>query len=115
MKRNMLMILFLLMLSVVLVACGGSNDDADTDADATEDEVVQEEGGETVKSAEELYQKSCASCHGKELAGASGPDLRNLDLPEDEIADIAVNGHGTMPAGLLDDEEGKIVAKWLLE
>lgn len=125
MKRQLMMVLFMLMISVVLVACGGDANDAvgedvseDVVEEAVEDEATDEasdEGEATdVAAAEEIYQKACATCHGKELSGASGPDLRALDLDQDEVADIAVNGHGTMPAGLVEEDEAQVVAEWIL-
>lgn len=112
MKRSLTLILFMLVASVALVACGDADEGADVNEEATEEEATEEVA---VDSGEDIYRSTCASCHANDLAGASGPDLRDLDLTADEIADISVNGHGTMPGGLLEEDEAEIVAEWLLE
>jgi menaquinol-cytochrome c reductase cytochrome b/c subunit len=44
------------------------------------------------------YENSCMACHGENLeGGSSGPPLLDMDYSEEELADIAVNGIGTMP------------------
>ncbi|NGP43724.1 cytochrome C oxidase Cbb3 [Bacillaceae bacterium SIJ1] len=64
---------------------------------------------DTAAPGYEIYQaQSCVSCHGDNLAGGpAAPTLIGLDLTTEEIADIAVNGIGTMPGGQFDgsDEE----------
>ncbi|PLR99732.1 menaquinol-cytochrome c reductase cytochrome b/c subunit [Bacillus sp. T33-2] len=50
---------------------------------------------------------TCLSCHGGELNGGTGPTLVGTGLTPEEIADIAKNGKGSMPAGIFKgtDEE----------
>ena len=58
----------------------------------------------------------CISCHGSDLAGnGSNPSLIGTGLTAEEIADIARNGNGNMPAGLFtgSEEELKIMAEYL--
>lgn len=58
----------------------------------------------------------CISCHGSDLAGnGSNPSLIGTGLTAEEIADIARNGTGNMPAGLFtgSEEELKIMAEYL--
>jgi menaquinol-cytochrome c reductase cytochrome b/c subunit len=52
-------------------------------------------------------ENTCITCHGENLSGGAGaPALIGLDLTADEIAKIAKNGKGNMPAGIFkgDDE-----------
>lgn len=118
-------VLFGLML--VLGACGGdddaqeSADPAETDdaeTEETEDTDSDDEGGEvTDDAAEELYQQSCASCHGDDLEGAVGPSLETIgsELSADEIEEIIDEGVGSMPPGLLSGDDATQVAEWLAE
>lgn len=56
----------------------------------------------------EVYENNCMSCHGDALeGGAAGPTLIGTEYDADEIAEIAVEGVGDMPAGIFDgsDEE----------
>lgn len=64
-----------------------------------------------------VYEASCMSCHGAELeGGAAGPTLMGLDYTAEEIADIAVNGKGAMPAGIFQgtDEEMELLTDFLI-
>jgi menaquinol-cytochrome c reductase cytochrome b/c subunit len=60
----------------------------------------------------EVIQKSCIGCHGSNLeGGSSAPSLQGKDLKAEDIAKIAVEGKGSMPAGLFkgtDDELKKM-------
>lgn len=79
-------------------------------------DAVQE--GESISSAEDIYKDSCASCHGGDLTGASGPELEQVGdrLSEDEIKDIIVDGIPPgMPGGLVNNEEAGVLAEWLAE
>ncbi|MFD1849521.1 menaquinol-cytochrome c reductase cytochrome b/c subunit [Oceanobacillus bengalensis] len=54
------------------------------------------------------YEASCMSCHGGNLEGGpAAPTLVGIEYTAEEIADIAVNGIGGMPAGIFtgSDEE----------
>lgn len=126
MKKWLMAVLFGIML--VLGACGGGDDDAqestdpaesdDPDTEESEDTESDDEGGEvTDDAAEELYQESCASCHGDDLEGSVGPSLETIgaDLSADEIEGVIEEGQGSMPAGLLSGDDAEQVAKWLSE
>src|SRR5690625_4112079 len=57
----------------------------------------------------EAYESSCLSCHGDSLdGGAAGPSLIGIELTEEEIADIAVNGTGDMPPGIFEGSDEEI-------
>ena len=65
----------------------------------------------------EVYQNTCASCHGEELEGGSaGPTLIDTEHDADEVMDIAENGIGDMPPGVFDgsDEELEDLADFIL-
>jgi|SRR5690625_3792389 len=84
-----------------------------------EEVEVVDEGEETEETTdpEAIYVNSCASCHGDDLSGGVGPDLTSVggELSADEIKDVIVNGKGTMPGGLVDDDEAESLTDWLSE
>lgn len=87
-----------------------------------EDELTSEEihahGTHSVAEAgEKLFKQSCASCHGNNLEGNSGPSLKAIggQKSKDEILDIIKNGKGMMPSGLVSETDAKILANWLAE
>ncbi|WP_026559715.1 cytochrome c551 [Bacillus sp. J37] len=109
MKTKLMALLFGTVL--VLSACGGAEEPA---------EETTEGGGtttETAGNAEEIVQKSCIGCHGRDLEGGSGPNLQEVGAKysEDEIKSIIINGQGGMPKGLLNDADAEVVASWLAE
>lgn len=56
----------------------------------------------------EVFESNCMSCHGDDLTGGgAGPALIGTEHDADEIAEIAKEGIGSMPAGIFDgsDEE----------
>lgn len=71
----------------------------------------------TASSGEELYNKSCAACHGEKLEGRVGPALTNLKskYSETDLQDIIMKGTPRMPGNLLSEEEATKVSNWLLE
>lgn len=59
---------------------------------------------------------TCISCHGAELTGGpAAPSLVDTGLTPEEVAEIAVKGKGTMPAGVFKgtDEELKVLADFV--
>lgn len=132
MKKWLMAVIFASLLA--LAACGGGDsgdteDPADTgtdteqpaDDDAAQDDTTTEddsdEGDATVDAgaAEEIYKKSCASCHAADLSGGVGPDLTTTgaDHSVDEIEDIINDGVGSMPGGLVAADEATVLAEWL--
>lgn len=60
--------------------------------------------------------QNCLSCHGNQLQGGVGPGLIGLDLTEEDIIDILVNGQGTMQAqDYLTDDEMQDIATYLVQ
>lgn len=68
-------------------------------------------------SAEELYMKTCSSCHGSDLKSGYATDLDQIGstYTAEELEDIIVNGKNRMPGGILKGESAKKVAEWLAE
>ncbi|WP_241154356.1 cytochrome c551 [Staphylospora marina] len=66
---------------------------------------------------EEVYQQSCASCHGLSLEGGIGPSLEKVGskLNEEQILEVITKGRGQMPSRLVSDDEAKKLAAWLAE
>ncbi|MEN1967309.1 cytochrome c551 [Lentibacillus sp. N15] len=125
MKKWLLAVLF--GTALVLGACGGGGDDNASDNNdngdqATEDSGTSDNGGDVdASAAEDAFQSNCASCHGSDLSGQSGPDLTKVGskYDKDEIADIIKNGkegdQGTMPPGMASGDDVDLIASWLAE
>ncbi|MFC3038916.1 c-type cytochrome [Virgibacillus xinjiangensis] len=57
----------------------------------------------------EIYQNNCMSCHGEDLSGgAAGPSLIGIDRSAEEIATIAQEGIGSMPADQFTGSEEEL-------
>lgn len=92
--------------ALLLGACSGGNDDNSTKSK-----------GDASANPEELVQQSCISCHGGNLEGASAPALDKIGSKynAEEIEEILEKGRGGMPAGILPENEQKVVATWLAD
>ena len=73
------------------------------------------------KRAQALYASKCAACHGMDLQGGVGPSLEGVGKRRSlsKIAKIARQGKGRnkavqMPAGLVNGEEARLLARWLI-
>ena len=51
-----------------------------------------------VLAGHSAYTQYCAGCHGVQGEGVMGPDIRNEDMTDDQIASIITNGSKPMPA-----------------
>lgn len=93
-------ICLLLCMIVLLAGCG------------TDDKVKD---ASVAQSGENIYKKSCASCHGEDLSGGAGPSLQNITdkYSKENIKDIINNGIGTMFPVNLPDEEQESLVEWL--
>lgn len=84
---------------------------------ATEEEGGESNGEQVAGTPEELYQSAgCINCHGGNYEGVGGfPSLTGVGekLSADEIKEILRNGKGSMPAGLVPEEQIDSVAEWL--
>ncbi|GGB00240.1 cytochrome c [Macrococcus hajekii] len=80
-------------------------------------------GAEETKTAENnsdpgltaYQQNSCVGCHGKNLEGASGPNLMKVGAKysKDEIKNIIEKGKGNMPKGQAQGEDVDKIADYL--
>lgn len=96
--------------SLILAACSGGDDAKEKEADSkkSSEETTTANAGD----AQKFYDQKCAACHGGEIEQVAG---LGADLTKEEIEDIIINGRGSMPKGLLKDEEAAVVAEWLVE
>ncbi|MCE7793151.1 c-type cytochrome [Salipaludibacillus sp. CUR1] len=104
---------------LVLGACGdnGGNDEEQPVNDGnnaeTTDNAADEGGTYDLANGEELYAQNCASCHGGDLEGASGPNLE--DSSHDEVRAAIEAGPGTMPADLVTGDDADDVSAWIAD
>ena len=120
MKKWLLAVLFAAVL--VLAACGGDDGAADEPADSgdtgTEESTDNGDSGSVDAAAgEEVYQANCAMCHGADLSGGAGPGLTAVgaDYTAEEIADIVVNGTGSMQPQNVSGDDLDALSAWLAE
>lgn len=63
-----------------------------------------------------MEKQTCLTCHGENLQGGpAAPALTEVKLSPEEIADVAKNGQGNMPAGIFKgtDEELKTLSEFI--
>ncbi|MEW9677991.1 cytochrome c551 [Lentibacillus sp. L22] len=120
MKKWLLAVLF--GTALVLGACGGGGDDNAGNDNGNNNAKEENNGGNVdEQAAEDAFQSNCASCHGSDLSGQSGPNLQKVGskYSKDEIADIIENGkegdQGTMPAGMATGDDVDLIASWLAQ
>lgn len=80
-----------------------------------DEEGNTEEQVDTEFDAEAVVQQQCIGCHGGDLTGGMGPNLRGLSLSQDEVHDVIKNGAGMMPDfASLGDENIDVLAEYIL-
>lgn len=79
----------------------------DWEAKEAQGKITEEVAIDTSAEGYAIYQENgCISCHGDNLSGGpAAPSLVGTGLTPEEIADIAVNGVGGMPAGMYKGNE----------
>lgn len=99
-----------LFLALIFGIIGFTQEDLDLD-----DPIADGPPPVSEANPEQVVQQSCIGCHGTDLAGGMGPGLLDMDLTQEELVDILVNGiPGTaMPAGTAQGNE-EAVAEYLL-
>ncbi|WP_164216140.1 cytochrome c550 [Virgibacillus sp. YIM 98842] len=111
-------------LLVIIISFQGANQRDDIaqqeeggDAQTEEGQQEDSQEGETTDDPSEVFETNCASCHGADLSGGAGPELVEVGsrLSEDEIYNIIMQGQGSMPGGLVSEEEAQAISTWLLE
>ena len=105
-------ILALVILVVAVVAgCGGTTTTTTTAGPTTT------AGAATTLAGSEIYASVCASCHGADGTGGSGPDLTGRsDLTKERVVEQITAGGSSMPAlgTQLSAEEIDVVADYVL-
>ncbi|PLR82662.1 menaquinol-cytochrome c reductase cytochrome b/c subunit [Bacillus sp. V33-4] len=108
-KRPIATGFMLLAVAAVIFLTWQSASTTDWKARAKMGEIVAEADIDTKDPGYGVYEtQGCINCHGAELTGGAGaPPLIDTGLAPEEIADIAKNGTGNMPAGMFKgtDEE----------
>lgn len=90
----------------------------DWEAAKAQGEIREEAQFDTEAEGYKIYsESSCIGCHGNAFEGGLGKSLVTTEKTAEEIADIAVNGIGTMNAGLWEgtDEELAELSKFIDE
>ncbi|MFC5711315.1 c-type cytochrome [Thalassorhabdus alkalitolerans] len=103
-------------LVLILGACGAEEEEPVDEEAPQEAPEEEEQAGETHEGAgEDIYQGNCASCHGGDLEGGSGPALAGEGFSEDEVLDAIENGRPGMPADIVEGEEAEQVSAWVAQ
>ncbi|WP_101843049.1 cytochrome c551 [Halobacillus sp. Marseille-P3879] len=100
----------------ILGACGGGGDEEGGNGGDTEESSEEQTDGDVdVEAAEQVYEQSCASCHGGDMEGNVGPALNEIGskYSSEEIQEIIHNGKGSMQAQNVEDQDAELVANWL--
>ncbi|TVP85003.1 MAG: cytochrome c [Alkalicoccus sp.] len=106
-------LLLVFALSLVGLNIGGE-EAADENNGAEENNAEEEEFDDPIELGESVYEGQCASCHGGELEGGSGPPLDTGDYDENDIITAIEEGPGSMPADLVEGEEAEAVAEFII-
>jgi mono/diheme cytochrome c family protein len=71
--------------------------------------------GETVNSAQALYDRNCSLCHGGDgkLGATGAKDLSTTALNAEGISEVILNGKGTMARVRVTKEEADMIASYV--
>lgn len=99
-------------------ACGGDDEPSGAGTTATTESTMESTTTGTTPQGREIFLANCATCHTLSDAGSSGtvgPNLDEIDLSTEQVADQVENGGGGMPAfgDTLSDEEIDQVAAYV--
>ncbi|MDF2607179.1 MAG: cytochrome [Bacillales bacterium] len=61
----------------------------------------------------DTYKNLCQNCHGDKLQGVIGPSLVKSSLSDKDMIHVIINGKGTMPKNLVDENTAKELVKWI--
>lgn len=88
-----------------------TNENKQQPAEGTDDQATTADAG----AGEEVYNKSCLSCHGQQREGGFGPSLEKVGgkYSKDEILEIIQNGKGQMPKDTATGKDAEAVSEWL--
>ncbi len=109
--------------ALLLAACGGDNNNAEDPAgnngadnganNEANNEAADNNGEYDLANGEELYEGQCASCHGGDLEGGTGPALDGYS--HDEVVASIQEGPGSMPEDLVEGDDAEDVAAWVVD
>ncbi|ASB88723.1 c-type cytochrome [Bacillus sonorensis] len=118
-KRPVTVGLMLLALSATVFLTWQSVVTHDWAAAEEQGKIKEEADIDTSSKGYKIYQEQgCISCHGDNMqGGAAGPSLVDSGLSPEEIAKIAKEGKGQMPAGVFkgNDKQLKELSKFISE
>lgn len=116
-KRPIAVAMMILGLSSVIWLTYESASAVDWEQRAADNKPIPPSSIDTSDPGYAVYESSCMQCHGGSLEGSpAAPALIDLDHSAEEIADIAVNGIGSMPADQFEgtDEELEQLVDFIL-
>jgi mono/diheme cytochrome c family protein len=99
---------------IIILSFVGVNIGPDTATENGEENEEEQEFDDPIELGESVYQQNCASCHGGDLEGASGPALDDGGYSEEDILTAISEGPGSMPADLATGEDAEAVAEYIL-
>ena len=89
-----------------------SGDSSDTNALDTNDST----GEDTASDGATLYATHCASCHGAQGEGGSGPELEpQLHHTDEDLVRFILEGRGEMAPIDVTEEEAIAIVAWIRE
>lgn len=114
MKKTMLFV-GALVLAIVVTACGGNGGGDNAGEGSSSGGGGEETSNVDASAAKDVFKSNCASCHGENLKGKSGPSLEKVgsSMSKDDILKQIKNGGGGMPGGLIKGDKADNVAGWL--
>lgn len=116
-KRPIAVAMMILGLSAVIWLTYQSASVVDWEQRAEANQPIPPSSIDTTDPGYAVYENSCIACHGGSLEGSpAAPALLDIDLTAEQIADIAVNGIGSMPADQFEgtDEELEQLANFII-
>ncbi|QTM99556.1 c-type cytochrome [Sediminibacillus dalangtanensis] len=115
-NKKFLLMASLFALALLLAACGGGGGDSSGGSDSGGSETA--ESGDP-SNGQSVYENNCLSCHGEQGEGASGPNLQESEVAQEQsqVEDKVRNGGNGMPSfeGDLSDSEIADVAAYISE
>ncbi|PYZ94266.1 cytochrome C551 [Salipaludibacillus keqinensis] len=99
---------------IIVLSFVGINIGPDSASENGEENGEEQEFDDPIELGEHIYEGQCASCHGGDLDGGSGPALDGGNYSEEDILTAISEGPGNMPAGLVSGEEAEAVAEFIL-
>ncbi|SDJ69420.1 c-type cytochrome [Sediminibacillus albus] len=117
-NKKFLLFVSLFSLALLLAACGGGGEDDNSSGSGSGGESETAESGDP-SNGESVFENNCLSCHGEQGAGASGPNLQESGVAEDQsqVEEMVRSGGNGMPSfeGDLSDAEIADVTAYITE